>query len=64
MRFCLNPIKEAILSRGLKQAFVADRCEISEHRLSRIVTGRTPPQDFELKRLSRLLNVEPEDLKP
>ena len=60
--FRLNPIKHAILARGLKQAFVAEESGLSENRLSRIVTGRAQALEKELRSLARVLGVSWEEL--
>ncbi len=58
----VTPLKLAIAERGLVQADVAHDAGISESRLSRIVRGRVQPHDYELKHLSRVLNVRKEEL--
>ena len=49
----ITPLKLEIVNRRLIQADLAEKAEMSEYRLSRIVNGRTKPRDYELKNLAK-----------
>lgn len=58
----ITPLKLEIVNRRLIQADLAEKAEMSEYRLSRIVNGRTKPRDYELKNLAKALGVKQEAL--
>ena len=55
-------LKLAIVESGIKQRALSLQVEISEGRLSEIVTGRTEPTPDEQKRIAKALKRKVDDL--
>ncbi len=55
-------IRTIIKQRGLKNKAVAERAGYTEKKFSRILTGLAPMKSEDILRISRALNVTPNDL--
>ena len=53
----MNSLKLAILTVRVRQYELAQRAQLTETRLSRLVTGRAHPTDEEIGRLAAALGV-------
>lgn len=59
----VSPLKLELVRRGMRQVDVAEKAYLSESRLSRILSGRCRPRDYERKNLAAALGVKTEDLE-
>ena len=57
-------LKKLIVSRGVKQKWIAEQLGVSEVTVSNWVKGKAIPKDIHLQKLSELLAIPIEDIKP
>jgi len=57
-------LKEIIKGKGYKQKFLAEKIGVTEVTLSNWVNGKTVPKDKHILKLSQVLDIPFETLKP
>lgn len=59
-----NRLKEIIASRGIKQAWLAERAGMSNQGVSELVNERRAPSLDTARRIARALDLSTEDIWP